>query len=350
MAMEHGPHMIAAITRVVRRTLRPTSWKVPVAIGVFVFASSWVLMALAQPGSDIVQSDSYWWWFFVTASTVGYGDLYPETVLGRVVGVYVIIGGIVTLTSVFAHVAELIEKSRGRRMQGRAEHRMSDHVVVIGYAPGRTEQIVEELLADDRRVVICAWPEQVSEHPMPDHEFVHLVRGDLTSEHVLRRASVPAASAVLVDARDDNEALTLTVAADHVAPGVHTVVTLRDLERARTIRRVDRTVHCVQWHAIRMVTEELQDPGIALVYGDLMSRGGMGTFSTVVPDSLAGCPYGRLQEGLGRSRGATVLGAMIGVDVIVSPQWETPVDAGSVLYYVAARRLTDREVAEAVEP
>lgn len=206
MAMEHGPHVIAAITRVMRRALRPTSWKVPVAIGAFVFVSSWVLMALAQPGSELVQPDSYWWWFVVTAATVGYGDLYPETVLGRVVGVYVIIGGIVTLTSVFAHVAELIEKTRGRRMQGRAEHRMSDHVVVIGYVPGRTEQIVEELLADDRRVVVCAWPEQLSEHPMPDHELVHLVRGDLTSEHVLRRGSVPTASAVLVDARDDNEA------------------------------------------------------------------------------------------------------------------------------------------------
>lgn len=350
MAMEHGPHIIAAVTRVMRRALRPTSWKVPVAIGVFVFVSSWVLMALAQPGSELVQPESYWWWFVVTAATVGYGDLYPQTVLGRVVGVYVIIGGIVTLTSVFAHVAELIEKTRGRRMQGRAEHRLSDHVVVIGYEPGRTEQIVEELLADDRHVVICAWPEQVSEHPMPDHELVHLVRGDLTSEHVLRRGSVPAATAVLVDARDDNEALTLAVAANHVAPDVHTVVTLRDLERARTVRRVDRTVHCVQWHAIRMVTEELQDPGIALVYGDLMSRGGMGTFSTVVPDALAGCAYGRLQEGLGRNRGVTVLGAMIGVDVVVSPPWDTPVGAGNVLYYVAARRLTERELVEAVEP
>lgn len=44
-----------------------------------------------------------------------------------------------------------------------------------------------------------------------------------------------------------------------------------------------------------------------------------------------------------------MLGAMIGVDVVVSPPWDTPIDAGNVLYYVAGQRLTDRELAEAVE-
>lgn len=347
MAMSRGPHVIAALTQVVRRVFRPTSWRVPIALTALVFGTSWLLMALAQPGSEIVQPDVYWWWFIVTAATVGYGDFFPDTLWGRVVGVYVIIGGIVTLTTVFAKVAESIERARGQRMQGRAEHTLTGHVVVIGYAAGRTEQIVRELMADGRSVVICAWPDQVAEHPMPTDEQVHLVRGDLTDDAVLRRASPAEATAVLVDARDDNEALTLTVAANHVAPGVHTVVTLRDLERARTVRRVDHTVHCVQWHSVRMVSEELQDPGIALVYGDLMTRGGVGTYSTTVPAALGGCTYGRLQEALGRTRGVTLLGATVDAEVVVSPPWDTSLDAGSVLYYVGAERLTGTDLEQA---
>ncbi len=317
-----------------------------------VFLSSWALMALVETDTDIADPHQYWWWFLITASTVGYGDVYPESTAGRAVAGYVVVGGVVTLTTVFTHVADRISRAKGRRMRGLTDHDLSGHVVLVGYTPGRTERLVQDLRADaaiagrDLDVVVCAWEDQAEADPFADEPRIHFVRGDLADLPVLRRAAPERAGAVLIDARDDNEAVTLTVAAEEVSSGVHTVVTLRDLTRRRTIARIDRTVHCVQWHATQMVVEELQDPGIAGVYDELMTPGGVGTWSSTAPDG-ATATYGAWQRALGEAHGATLLALRPPGhldDVTVSPPWDSPVPAGSVLYYVGPRRLGPDEL------
>lgn len=317
------------------------TWTLPLVVVSFVFFTSWPLMALAEPaGNPIAGPGTYWWWFVVTAATVGYGDFYPETLGGQLVGAYVIVGGIATLTTLFARLAEAIELAKGRRMKGQLQLDLSGHVVILGFEPGRTERIVEELTAEGHHeVAMCAW-EDVAQNPIPGRLDVHFVRGDLTDEQVLERACVGRASAVLVDARDDNEALSLTVAATHVNPDTHIVVALRDMARARNLSYVDDGVRCVQWHSPRMLSEEIEDPGISQVYADLMTHGGGNTYSTAVPDGLAEHTFGEFQQALGRRFAATVLAARADHELMISPSWETPIGAGSTLYYVADRRLT----------
>lgn len=313
---------------------------------VFVFVTSWAAMALVAPHSRIVDPDVYWWWFLITASTVGYGDFYPAGVGGHLVGVYVVIGGIATLTTVFTRIAELIENARGIRMQGLAAIDLTGHVVILGYTVGRTERIVDELVAKEHdEIVLCAWADQVSEHPMSTRTQVSFLRGDLAQDEVLQRAGLADASVVLVDARDDNEAVTIAVAANHVAPGVHTVVALRDLGRSSTIGRVDRTVRCVQWHSVQLIAEEIQDPGISLVYHELMTEGGENTYSVTVPDAIAGRTYGDFQKALGSRQAATLLGFIVGDELRVSPRWDVTVPSGALLFLIADQRLSSDELA-----
>jgi voltage-gated potassium channel len=337
------------LARVLGRFRQANTWMLPVAVVGVVFFTSWPLMALAEPATNpIAAPGTYWWWFVVTSATVGYGDVYPTTSGGRLVGAYVVIGGIVALTTVFARLAGLIENARGRRMKGLVTLNLSNHVVVLGYNAGRTERIVEELTAEGRhQVVLCAGHE-VDTDPMPGREGVHFVRGDLADETLLRRAATDRAEAILIDAHDDNAALSLAVVATHVNPRAHTVVALRDMTRASSFAYVDDSVRCVQWHSPRMVTEELQDPGISQVYADLMTHGGGNTYSTFVPDALDGHTFGEFQEALGRGFSATVLAARADSQLLISPSWQTPIAGGATLYYVAHRRLTDADLEQAL--
>lgn len=329
---------------VVKRLLMRWRTGMPAAlVMVFVFVTSWPLMALAEPPeSQIAAPENYWWWFVVSGSTVGYGDQFPVSFGGRLVGVYVIIGAITALTSLFAQLAQVIEKRKGRRMQGAITVGYSGHVVILGYTPDRTERIVQGLLNDgDQRIVVCGQGDVVNPFAEGEADFV---RGDLTDPEVLRRAGLHRAHSVLVDARDDNEALAMVVSVNHVNPAVHLVVTLRDLARADHLMFVRDTVRSVQWHMPRMATEELQDPGITLVYTELMTRGGGNTYSLRLPDALGEPTFGACQAAFGREFGATVLAVRIGDELIVSPDWDTPIPAGSVVYYVNQRRLAGDEV------
>ncbi|MGY1636095.1 ion channel [Geodermatophilus sp. SYSU D00742] len=333
------PFFIARVARLLRLGLR--DWRLPLAVAVFVFLTSWLAMALVEPaGSDIADPGTYWWYFTVTSATVGYGDVFPETLGGRLVGAYVIVGGIVTLTLLFTSLAAALQSVKGRRLRGLVTLDLTDHVVLLGYAPGRSARIIGELTAErDVHVVLCAWDE-VSEDPLPELPDVHFVRGDLTSEDVMARAGVARARTAVVDVRDDNEALAVALAVAHANPRIHLVVALRDLGRLGTLRYVHPDVQAVQWHMPFLLTEEANDPGIAQVYNDLMTSGGHGnTYSARVPAGFPHGTFGDCQTWFGRTFGATVLALRAEGRLVVSPGWDAPVTEGMTLYYVAGRRI-----------
>jgi voltage-gated potassium channel len=338
------PFLVYRLSRYLRARLR--GWRLPLAVAAFVFITSWLAMALVEPaGSEIVQPSTYWWYFVVTSATVGYGDFFPTSTIGRIVGLYVIVGGIVTLTLLFTQLANALQSVRGKRLRGVVALDLSDHVVLLGYWPGRTERIVAELTADGRfQVALCAW-DDVTENPLPDQPAVHFVRGDLTHEDVMTRACVQHARTAVIDGRDDNETLAIAVAIDHANPDIHLVAAVRDLGRRENLRYVNSGVQAVQWHMPFLLSEEANDPGITQIYNDLMSSGGHGnTYSTPVPAGFAHTTFGDCQTWFGRMHGATVLAVRDSDGLVVSPSWDRPVSAGTTLYYVAAERIDAKQL------
>lgn len=148
------------LSRLFARLALLSSRATPIVVTVFVFVTSWPLMTLAEPtGSQLVEPGNYWWYFVVTAATVGYGDLYPQTAGGHLVGAYVIIGGIVALTTLFTKMASVLERAKGRRTQGAITVQASDHIVLLGYTPGRTEGITGGVTRRARRRRAAGQPE-----------------------------------------------------------------------------------------------------------------------------------------------------------------------------------------------
>jgi voltage-gated potassium channel len=335
---------LARLSHLVGSRLR--GWRLPLVVIVVVFLTSWPAMALVEPaGSGIAEPGNYWWYFVVTAATVGYGDFAPSSTAGHLVGAYVIVGGIVTLTLLFSRLAEYLQSVRGRRLRGVVALDLADHVVVLGYVPGRTERMLVELHAENATpIALCAW-EEVPENPVPEDPVVFFVRGDLTRDEVMTRACVGRARTVIVDGRDDNETLAMAVAVEHANPGVHTVAALRDLDRRDNLRYVNPQIACVQWHMPSLITEEAMDPGITEVYSDLMSSGGHGnTYSLQLPAEHGFATFGDCQVHLGRAFGATVLAVRGRGGLLVSPPWDTPVPAGTTLYYVGRSRIAPAEL------
>jgi len=335
---------LSRLTRVLGSRL--LGWRLPLAVIVLVFLTSWLAMALVEPaGSEIAAPGNYWWYFVVTAATVGYGDYFPVSTAGHVVGTYVIVGGIVTLTLLFSRLSDYLQSVRGKRRRGVVALELADHVVVLGYVPGRTERMLAELHAENATpIALCAW-DDVPENPVAEDPVVSFVRGDLTNVDVMDRACVGRARTVIVDGRDDNETLAIAVAVEHANPGVHTVAALRDLGRRDNLRYVNPQIACVQWHMPTLITEEALDPGITEVYSDLMSAGGHGnTYSLTLPAGHGFAAFGDCQTHLGRRFGATVLAVRDGDGLTVSPPWDTPLPEGTTLYYVGRERIAPREL------
>src|SRR6188508_2049872 len=77
-----------------------------VAILIVIFGGIGVYLAEHnQPGANITNLGNAFWWAIVTITTVGYGEYFPLTFVGRVIGVLVMLTGIgtaVVIVTIFA--------------------------------------------------------------------------------------------------------------------------------------------------------------------------------------------------------------------------------------------------------
>ncbi|KAM4876390.1 potassium voltage-gated channel subfamily V member 2 [Thomomys bottae] len=66
-----------------------------IAMGIFAFSAAVYSVEHDVPGTNFTSVLHAWWWAAVSISTVGYGDMYPETHLGRLFAFFCIAFGII---------------------------------------------------------------------------------------------------------------------------------------------------------------------------------------------------------------------------------------------------------------
>jgi voltage-gated potassium channel len=72
---------------------------------VVIFSSISILMVEKDPTSNIKTAEDAIWWSLVTVTTVGYGDKYPVTTEGRLIGVLLMFVGVGIFGTFTAYVA-----------------------------------------------------------------------------------------------------------------------------------------------------------------------------------------------------------------------------------------------------
>ncbi len=82
------------------------------------FISPLIILNLEKNHGAINTAENALWWTFCTITTIGYGDLYPVTTLGRLFTVFVSLGGIGVfgiITSIFINnTLQINEKSKNQ--------------------------------------------------------------------------------------------------------------------------------------------------------------------------------------------------------------------------------------------
>lgn len=172
------------------------------ALAVFGFAILVWMLERAPTGGMFGRFFDAVWWAVVTIGTVGYGDKYPLTDGGKVLGILLILSGVVITALVSGTVASLFVEQRIREGKGLQDIKAKGHVLVCGWS--RDGSRVLDSIQGDRpgATVILAngmEPEKFdavkAAYPGLDLRFV---RGDHTQEAILKKASAHLAKACLL--------------------------------------------------------------------------------------------------------------------------------------------------------
>ena len=196
------------------------------------FGSYYMGSQFRPPVKDLVAGAYF---AVVTMTTVGYGDIVPQSSEARLFAMSVIVLGVaVFATSISAIVAPMVSGSINRVMTGkRARMKRNNHFVIVG-ATSLAYNTYSELKHRSQTVTMLL-PQPPAEG---DFDPADVVVGDANSLDVLRKADADQAQAVLAMRADDSENAFIILAVKELNGKAKTVATINDSKHIERVKLV----------------------------------------------------------------------------------------------------------------
>jgi voltage-gated potassium channel len=262
------------------------------------------------------------WWAVVTITTVGYGDVVPKTSWGRVVGVAVMVGGLLSFSLVTATVASIFIERKFRRERGLETIKETNHILILGWHhDGETllDQLLHRLPPPTRVVLVNQMPSEKMEGIRGKYTGREplFVSGDFTREEVLLRANVRHAfKGIILGGRQEGDS-----AADVDQRTLITALTLKSLNpKIKILAELLRTENKpyleragAQQILIRgqydssIMAGAIASPGLYQVMDALLNAEGFTIWAIDVPLTFQGRPVKDLADYLKKQHEALLI-------------------------------------------
>lgn len=335
------------LRRMRRDRIRKTVGVVLFFVALFAYATTGFMYFEIEAKPDLSWTDAAWW-SVVTMTTVGYGDYFPESTLGRLlVGLPTMLLGVSMLGYLLSLLATVILESKMKELRGDATVTFTNHVIIVHFnSLDSVQQLIAELRNDaltaDSPIVL------IDEHlaELPDRlreENVSYVRGNPSREATLEQAAFRDCRYLMIEAdasdleNSDTRNLTVAITIERLCPEIRTVVHCVNPENAIFFERagVDSVV-CPSALSTQLMVQELQDPGLHAVLHELTSNLQGKQLYVVDPPSDAKT-VADLHSHY-RLHGAVVLGVRHGEENELLPEDSKPLAANDRAIVLAAGR------------
>lgn len=179
----------------------------------FVLFLAWVMISWrvyqvekAAQGANIMTFADGLWWGIVTFLTVGYGDKYPVTMVGRVYATFLMLAGVLSVAIITSKISSYFLEQILRRERGVVNSsRLNNHLVICGW-----REEIEELLREVIEVNQGMKPSDIvlianlATGPLtilrdhPELQGLNIIVGDFLYAAYLKSAALERARKVLI--------------------------------------------------------------------------------------------------------------------------------------------------------
>ncbi len=247
------------------------------------------------------------WWGIVTLTTVGYGDVVPQTPVGRVLAIGLMLIGFVSLSLVTATVASVFIERKFRQERGLEAVKVAQHILILGW-PEDAESLVDQLLKRLPPVIPVVLINKVPPEQMEavkeryPRQAVSYLRGDYSREEILQKANIqgaikaiiladrqPGETAAQVDQRTLFTALTLKALHSKIRIMAEL---LRPENRAYLERAGAEEVLIRGQYDSSLLAGAIASPAVFRVFTSLLVGDGQGLWDVEIPSRFQGRPLG----------------------------------------------------------
>jgi len=161
---------------------------------------------------------------FISFSTVGYRELRPLSLWGRIFTMIIIMIGMVVIAMLSATVTswfvrnELLSKRKLLKMK-KEIRKMKNHIILCG-AGDTGKTIIEEFVRAQKEFVVIEEKEEIVQELQEHFPDLHILSGDATKDEVLLEANIKEAYAIITTLSLDADNLFVVVSARTLNPNI----------------------------------------------------------------------------------------------------------------------------------
>lgn len=224
-------------------------------------------------GSSIKSLSDAFWYMLVTLSTIGYGDYYPITIFGKIIGIIFILTSLGVMGYLISKLSIKINKYMEDKKAGLFGTKMENHIVIIGYDKFSNHIMKQIVLTGIKVAIVTNKREDLDTIALSfKPEDVFTLYTDLDNLENLSKVNITKASKVFIKFANDTEMLVYILHLKNYYTDLQIVVSLDNstlkepFKSAGVLYAVSR-----EEIAANLVASYIFEPEVAILTEDIMS-------------------------------------------------------------------------------
>jgi voltage-gated potassium channel len=328
-----------------------------IGIGVFAYAILIYFLLKFESEADNPSIGSLYdalWWTVVTLTTVGYGDTYPVTTFGRMIGFIFVFGSFSIFGFLIGRITNMLSDISEHKKLGYEGTKFRNHAVIIGWSSGG-HSVVEQLIGVNKPCAVITDNRNDIDliNETYDKKHVFTLFADYNNFDIFKKANIESAAIVYVNLDDDTAKLVHILTLKKHFKNLRFVVTLDNANLKSTFHSAGVT-HAVSKNEIssKLLASYIFEPDVAQYSEDILSFAendidyDIKEYRVVPENPLAGRTYNDVFYEIKREYNAVLIGISKitehGRELLKNPKEDVTINIGDYLILIMNGESTRR--------
>jgi len=213
------------------------------------------------------------WYSLVTFSTVGYGDRFPITVVGKLLAIILLIASFGILGYLVGLVSNKINKYMENKKLGFFGTDFKNHIVVVGWN-SFSRQVIDQIVKAHKQVAIITNDKNQVDliYELFPEKLVFVLFSDYAHYENFKKVNIEDSSAVFINLANDTDTLVYLLNIKKLYTTQNYVVSLDNQSLKETFLAAGVT-YCISKDEIasKLVASYIFEPSVAILVEDLMA-------------------------------------------------------------------------------
>ena len=258
-----------------------TNYLIKVVIGIlFIWVVGAIIISFIEGGAF----QNIWnslWWTIVTMTTVGYGDMAPDSALGRILAILIMFCGISLIAVVTGTISSIFTANKIMEGKGLGNITFNNHTLICGWS-NNINDIINSLIKKNKNsniVLINNENEDTMNNILSEFQNINLkfVKGDFSIDAILNKANAQnAQNAIILNNKNipnDEKVILTTLSLKKINTDIKVIAQIIDKEKVSFLKRanVDAVLTNDDFESF-MAISHILNPSVAQTINEIIDR------------------------------------------------------------------------------